>query len=205
MKFYYSPASPFVRKCMLVAHERDLTSKLELVTVSTTVVAPDPKLAEVNPLKRIPALVTDDGALLVDSRVICAYLDTLHDGKRLIPRSGPKRFEVMTLEAIADGIADSAVNNRYETALRPAEKQWKEWSDGQMGKITSALDYLESQGTRSLGREPHLGSLALGSALGYLDFRYPDWNWRRGRPKLKRWFEKLCERPSFVATDPNKN
>ena len=202
MKLWYSPASPFVRKCLIVAHERDLTDRIEIMDANANVVDPDMRIVQSNPAGKIPTMVLDDGQVLFDSRVICAWLDTLHDGKKLMPRSGAKRFEVMTLEALGDAIMDAAVSNRYETALRPPEYQWKAWSDGQMGKVKASLDQLEKQWIRSLGRNPNMGSIAVAAALGYLDFRYPDLNWRRGRPKLTRWFKRFGERPSFMETEP---
>ncbi|MCO5135450.1 MAG: glutathione S-transferase [Phyllobacteriaceae bacterium] len=202
MKLWYSPASPFVRKCLIVAHERDLTDRIEIMDANANVVDPDMRIVQSNPAGKIPTMVLDDGQVLFDSRVICAWLDTLHDGKKLMPRSGSKRFEVMTLEALGDAIMDAAVSNRYETALRPPEYQWKAWSDGQMGKVKASLDQLEKQWIRSLGRNPNMGSIAVAAALGYLDFRYPDLNWRRGRPKLTRWFKRFGERPSFMETEP---
>ena len=202
MKLWYSPASPFVRKCLIVAHECDLTDRIEIMDANANAVNPDMRIVESNPAGKIPTMLLEDGRVLFDSRVICAWLDTLHDGKKLMPRSGDKRFEVMTLEALGDAIMDAAVSNRYETALRPPEYQWKAWSDGQMGKVKASLDQLEKQWIRSLGRNPNMGSIAVAAALGYLDFRYPDLNWRRGRPKLTRWFKRFSERPSFAATEP---
>ncbi|MGB7336788.1 MAG: glutathione S-transferase [Salaquimonas sp.] len=203
MKLWYSPASPFVRKCLIVAHERDLASQIELQDAAANVVKPDARIVASNPTGKIPTMVLDDGRVLFDSRVICDYLDSIHDGKKLTPRSGPKRYEVMTLEALGDGIMDAAVNNRYETALRPAEYQWKAWSDGQMGKVNAALDQIEEKWLKSLGRVPNMGSIAVAAALGYLEFRYPDLKWRKNRKGLSRWFKRFSERPSFQASKPD--
>lgn len=203
MKLWYSPASPFVRKVLIVAHERGIEGSIQRMDAAANAVDPDMRIVESNPTGKIPTMILDDGQVLFDSRVICAYLDTLGDAKRLTPRSGAKRFQVMTLEALGDGIMDAAVNNRYETALRPEEFRWKAWSEGQMGKVAAALDQIEAQWMRVLGRTPNMGSIAVAAALGYLDFRYPDYNWRRGHPKLKRWFAKFAERPSFEASRPD--
>lgn len=204
MKLWHSPASPFVRKVLVIAHETGQTAKLEIAEASTNAVARNEELARDNPCGKIPALVLDDGTVLFDSRVICAYLDSLHSGAKL---SGPGAggvagYRALALEALGDAIMDAAVSNRYETALRPPEYQWKAWSDGQMGKVKASLDQLEKQWIRSLGRNPNMGSIAVAAALGYLDFRYPDLNWRRGRPKLTRWFKRFGERPSFMETEP---
>ena len=203
MKLWYSPASPFVRKCLILAHERGLADKIELVDAAANVVNPDQRIVASNPTGKIPTMVLDDGSVLFDSRVICAYLDSIHDGKKLTPRSGPKRFEVMTLEALGDGIMDAAVNNRYETAMRPAEFRWKPWSDGQMGKVNASLDQLEAKWLKTLGRTPNMGSIAVAAALGYLEFRYPDLKWRKNRKGLARWFKRFSERPSFIASKPD--
>lgn len=203
MKLWYSPASPFVRKCLIVAHERNLMGQIELMNAQASVVDPDKRIVESNPAGKIPTMVLGDGSVLFDSRVICAYLDSIHDGKRLMPRSGAKRFEIMTLEALGDGIMDAAVNNRYENAMRPEELRWKAWSDGQMGKVEASLDQLETRWLKSLGRVPNMGSISIAAALGYLDFRYPDYNWRRGRKGLTRWFKRFSERPSFEASRPD--
>jgi len=204
MKLWYSPASPFVRKCLILAYERDLADKIELLDAAASVVAPDARIVEANPTGKIPTMVLEDGTALFDSRVICAYLDTIHDGKRLMPRSGAKRFEIMTLEALGDGIMDAAVNNRYETALRPQEFQWKEWSDGQMGKVNAALDQIEEKWLKSLGRVPNMGSIAVAAALGYLELRYPELKWRKNRKGLARWFKRFEQRESFQESRPDK-
>jgi glutathione S-transferase len=203
MKLWYSPASPFVRKCLIVAHERDLADRITLVDAAANVVNPDQRIVQSNPSGKIPTMVLEDGTALFDNRVICAYLDSIHDGKKLTPRSGAKRFEVMTLEALGDGIMDAAVNNRYETAMRPAEFQWIPWSEGQMGKVNASLDQLEASWLKSLGRVPNMGSISVAAALGYLEFRYPDLKWRKNRKGLARWFKRFSERPSFIASKPD--
>ncbi len=202
MKLWYSPASPFVRKCLIVAHERGLADRIEVMNAAASVVNPDQRIVEFNPSGKIPTMVLEDGQVLFDSRVICAFLDSLHDRKKLTPRSGAKRFEVMTLEALGDAIMDAAVNNRYETAMRPEELRWQAWSDGQMGKVNASLDQIEERWLGSLGRTPNMGSIAIAAALGYLDYRYPDLKWRKNRKKLARWFKRFSERPSFQNTQP---
>jgi len=176
--------------------------RIELVNAAASVVDPDQRIVQANPTGKIPTMVLEDGTVLFDSRVICAYLDTLHDGKKLMPRSGAKRFEIMTLEALGDGIMDAAVNNRYENALRPEEFRWSAWSDGQMGKVNASLDQLEEKRLKSLGRVPNMGSIAIASALGYLEYRYPDLKWRKNRKGLARWFKRFSERPAFQASMP---
>lgn len=203
MKLWYSPASPFVRKVLIVAHERDLMDQIEILDASGTVVAPDQNVKQNNPASKIPTMVLDDGTVLFDSRVICAYLDSIHDGKKLMPRSGMKRFETMTLEALGDAIMDAAVNTRYEMALRPAEMQFKPWMDGQMSKVAASLDQLEAVYLKKLGRVPNMGSISIVAALAYLDFRFPDLKWRKDHKGLARWFKRFSERSSFQNTRPD--
>lgn len=205
MKLWYAKASPFVRKVLIVAHERALIEKIELLSAAANVISPDKGVMGVNPTGKIPALVIEgelgsSEIVLFDSRVICAYLDSIHDGKKLTPRSGKKRFEIMTLEALGDGIMDAAVANRYETFLRPEEKRWDKWSQGQMLKVTNGLDNLEENWIKSLGRVPNMGSISVACALGYLDFRYSELNWRKERKGLARWFKRFEQRDSYNAT-----
>lgn len=203
MKLWYSPASPFVRKTLILAYERELIEKLELLNAAANIVKPDKGVVASNPTGKIPTLVLDDGSVLFDSRVICAYLDSIHDGKKMTPRSGSKRFEIMTLEALGDAIMDASVANRYETHLRPPEHQWQPWSEGQMFKVNNGLDQIEEKWLKSLGRVPNMGSISVACALGYLDFRYPDLNWRKGRKGLARWFKRFEQRASYIATQPD--
>lgn len=200
MKLWYAKPSPFVRKVLILAHERALIDKIELLNAVVNVVQPDQGVITANPTGKIPALVLEDETVLFDSRVICAYLDSIHDGKKLMPRSGAKRFKIMTLEALGDAINDAAVANRYETFLRPEEYRWDKWSEGQMFKITNSLDQIEQKWLKSLGRVPNMGSISVACALGYLDFRYKDLNWRNGRKGLARWFKRFEQRDSYIAT-----
>ncbi len=202
MKLWYSQSSPFVRKVMIVAHETGLADKIKIVSANTSPVARNADLAKDNPVGKIPAMQLEDGSVMFDSRVICAWLDSQHAGKRLAPRSGPKRFADMTLEAMGDAIMDAAVLARYERALRPAEQRWAEWDAGQMTKVTAALDLLEGQWLPKLRGGFTMGKIAIASALGYLDFRFPDMNWRKGRRKLARWYARMADRPSMKESQP---
>jgi glutathione S-transferase len=151
-----------------------------------------------NPLGKIPCLITDDGERLYDSPVICEYLDVTHNAGRLHPATGTERWAALRLQALADGIMDSAVALRYES-LRPEHLQSAEWLERQRGKILRALDHLET----ALPADPlSIGDIALACALDYLDLRMPELGWRQGRPALARWAERLGERPSLMATVP---
>ena len=199
MKLLYSPASPYVRKVMVVAHETGLTDRIELVpsAVAPTLVNPD--VAAENPLVKVPTLVIEGGQSLFDSRVITEYLDTLHGGARLFPADGPARWTALRRQAMADGLLDAALLIRYEHILRPEPQRWQAWTDGQFRKVRQALASLAAE---DFGAELTVGEIAAGCALGYLDFRFPEEDWRTAHPALGAWYAKIAERPSFVATVP---
>ena len=201
MKLYHSPASPFVRKALVAAHETGLAERIEIVTVALTPVASNSELDAENPLGKIPALILEDGTALFDSPVICEYLDTRHDGPRLFPAVGPERWTALRRQALADGLLDAAILCRYETFLRPAERQWTDWVDGQRAKFRRALDALEGEAD-SFGDTVDIGAIAAGCAADYLDFRSLDDGWRDTRPRLAGWLEGFVERPSMQATRP---
>lgn len=202
MKLWHSPASPFVRKVLVAAHETGLARKLEIVEASTSAVNRNMKLVADNPSGKIPALVLKDGTLIADSSVICAYLDTLHRGRKLAPAKGVARFRVLTLESLGNAIMDAAVLARYERALRPEDKRWADWEKGQIAKVVSSLDAIEKRYARLLGGAVNIGAISVAAALGYLDFRFADLEWRKGRPGLAAWYEKFARRPSMIATAP---
>lgn len=202
MQLFFSPSSPYVRKVMVLALETGIADRIEKINASPSPIAGEQPLTVQNPLSKVPTLVLDDDSVLFDSRVICAFLDTQHDGTPLIPAAGIKRFAAMTLEALADGLLDAALLARYETALRPEDKRWREWSDGQMHKIDTALDDLEAHWIEILEGRLTLGTIAAACALGYLDFRFGDLGWRESRPRLAAWFDAFATRPSMVETQP---
>jgi glutathione S-transferase len=201
MKLRFAPTSPYVRKVAVTAIEAGLDDRVE--RIETNVWDPATDIAEDNPLGKVPALTTDDGTVLCDSPVICEHLDSLHGGPKLIPADGSERWRVLNLQALADGIMDSAVARIIEQRMRPEEFRWDGWLTRQKDKITAALDVLERQAADdSLGGAVNLGGIALGCALGYLDFRFPDDKWRDGRPALAAWFEGFAQRPSMRQTEP---
>ncbi len=201
MKLLYSQTSPYVRKVLVLAHETGLADRLELVPVSVAPVTPNPGVAAENPLVKIPTLVRDDGVSLFDSGVIVEYLDGVHGGTRLIPAEGEARWAALQRQAAADGLLDAAILVRYEVGLRPEEKRWTDWVDGQMRKVRGALAAFEADGV-TLGQSLTIGEIAIACALAYLDFRFPDENWRDGRPRLTDFYAGFAERPSMKATVP---
>ena len=202
MKLYTNKASPFARKVRVLVRETGLAGRVEEVETVVSPIAANEALARDNPLVKIPALVTDSGETLFDSRVICEYLDTLHTGRKFFPESGPRRFTSLRRQSLTDGILDAAVLCRYETAVRPEALRWKDWIEGQKRKIFGGLAVLEAE-TAAWGDEFTIGQVGAACVLGYLDFRFADWDWRGGHPRLKGWFEHVSVRPSVAATKPD--
>ena len=189
-----------MRKCLVCAHETGLAARLTLVPAAAHPVQRDHGLSEHNPLGKIPVLVTEEGLVLYDSRVICEYLDALSGG-RLVPARAPQRWRVLSEQALADGMLDAAVLTRYENAVRPEALRWAAWSAGQMDKVIYGLNELERRAGTLAGRID-VGTIAIGCALGYLDFRYRSLGWRDSRPALAAWFEDFSARASMTATRP---
>ena len=202
MKLRYSPTSPYVRKVMVVALETGLDGKLEKIETSVAPTKANPDMAKHNPLVKVPALVLDTGETLFDSPVICEYLDSLHGGTKLFPASGPARWTALRRQALGDGILDAAILTRYES-IRPDAYKWPDWIDGQMTKVRNALGAAEAEADR-LGGSVDIGTITLGCALGYLDFRFSSEGWRAKCPKLAKWYESFSARPSMAATAPPK-
>lgn len=199
MRLFHSPTSPFVRKVMVTLHETGQAGDVTLVPAMGTPVDPGSMPLGQNPLGKIPALERDDGPAIYDSRVICRFLD---DRARANLYPSPRQWEVLTLEATADGIMDAAVLMVYESRVRPEENRFAPWVDGQWAKIGRALDALEQRWLSHLNGPLDMGQIAVGVALGYLDFRHADRGWRSGRPGLAAWEAVFAERPSMVATRP---
>ncbi|MEO8559517.1 MAG: glutathione S-transferase [Rhodospirillales bacterium] len=201
MKLLYSPTSPYVRKVMILALERGLDKKLEKLPTAASPVQANRDLDKANPLGKVPALMLDNGMVLFDSPVICEYLDSRHKGAKLFPPSGARRFKALRLQALGDGILDAALLARYETAMRPENLRWTEWVDGQKRKIAQGLEALEKEAA-DLNGGLSIGQVAVACALGYLDFRYADMNWRKGHAKLGAWYTKFSKKKSMQATQP---
>ncbi|MEN2396325.1 glutathione S-transferase [Pseudomonas halotolerans] len=202
MTLFHNPASPFVRKVLVLLHETGQQDRVALQLSQLTPVKPDPALMDDNPLSKIPALRLANGTVIHDSRVILDYLDHQHVGNPLIPRDGAARWRRLTLASLADGIMDAAVMIRYETALRPSEKHWAQWLDAQRDKIRRALGMLEAEAIAELACHFDIASISVACALGYLDLRHPDLEWREANPQLAAWFAEVSLRPSMVETVP---
>lgn len=200
MKLIYSATSPYVRKVMVLLHETEQLADVTLDTQATTPLSPSQALLPSNPLGKVPALERPDGPALYDSRVICAYLNE-RAGAALYG-SGAGRWDVLTLEATADGILDAALAMTYEARMRPEDKQMPEWVEGQWAKIARACAALNARWMANLAGPLHMGQIAVGCALGYVDLRHDARGWRQGNDALAAWFETFDSRPAMAATRP---
>lgn len=200
MKLAYSPTSPYVRKVMVLLHETDQLDDVVLDERATTPLAPDDVLLPSNPLGKVPALERADGPALYDSRVICAYLN--HRAEGSMYGKGARHWDILTLEATADGILDAALLMTYETRLRPEEKRMEAWVDGQWDKIARACAALNTRWMSHLSGPLDMGQIAVGCALGYVDFRHDARGWRKGNDALAEWFAAFDSRPSMQQTRP---
>ena len=199
MKVYFSPASPFVRKVLVAAHELGLSDRIERLACAAHPINRDMDIVAHNPLGQVPTFFTDDGRVLYDSRVICEYLDSLGQGRLF--GSGDVRWQALTEQSLADGLLDAALLARYETAVRPEALRWDAWTRSQLDKVNSALDHLEKS-VAQFGDRVDIGTITTACGLGYLDFRFPDFGWRTSRPQLARWFTEFEKRPAMKATSP---
>jgi glutathione S-transferase len=201
MKLIGSTTSPYVRKVRIVMAEKKLDYQFALEDVW----AADTTIGESNPLGKVPCLIMEDGGAVFDSRVIVEYLDTLTPVGKLIPASGRERAEVKCWEALADGLADAAILMRIEATQRQESQRSDAWLGRQQGKIDGALRAMST----GLGESPwcngnhySLADIAVGCALGWLEYRRPELAWREEYPHLSRLMDKLAERPSFRETAP---
>ncbi len=200
MQLIYAAASPFARKVRVLAAETGLLERIELLDTAVLPITLNERVNVLNPLGKIPVLLTDAGEALYDSRVICEYLDTLHQGPKLLP-GGFARWQVLRLAALADGLMDAALLARYERAARPAELQWPAWLEGQLGKVQRALTELERQ-VGQLQGPLDLAQIGVACALGYLDFRFADLDWRAAHPGLAAFHQAFAQRGSMQASAP---
>ncbi|MDP3670530.1 MAG: glutathione S-transferase N-terminal domain-containing protein [Telluria sp.] len=201
MKLIGSLTSPFVRKVRVVLAEKKLDYSFELENVW----AADTTIHLSNPLGKVPCLVMEDGSTMLDSRVIVEYLDTLTPVCKLLPPTGRDRADVKCWEALADGVLDAAVAVRLERTLRPPEQQSEAWVERQMGKVHAGLAVMSEDLAESpfcKGNHYTLADVAVGCALGWLLFRFPEISWRDDYANLARLFDKLSERASFKDTVP---
>jgi glutathione S-transferase len=201
MKLIGSLASPFVRKVRVVMAEK----KLDYEFVTEDVWSPATTISQSNPLGKVPCLVMEDGGAMFDSRVIVEYLDTMSPVGKLIPTGGRERASVKVWEALADGMTEAAILVRLERTQRATEHQSDAWIARQLGKVHHGMKSM----SQALGDHPFcagkqftIADIAVGSALGWISFRFPEIDWRREHDNLARLFDRLSDRPSFRDTVP---
>ena len=199
MKLVYSPPSPFVRKVTTLIHHADLSDSIELINVKTTALSVAEEARAANPLGKIPVMILEDGKAIFDSRVITRYLDEFA-GSNLYPQE--KIYDILTLEALADGIMESAVSITYESKLRPDNEQSPSWMEAQWSKVLHAVKALDDGEFKAMDSETNMGQIAVACALGYLDFRHNARQWRSGHSNLASWSDEMMKLPALIKTIP---
>jgi glutathione S-transferase len=199
MKLVYSPPSPFVRKVTTLIHHADLNDRIELINVKTTALSVAEEARAANPLGKIPVMILENGKTIFDSRVITRYLDEFA-GSNLYPQK--KIYDILTLEALADGIMESAVSITYESKLRPDNEQSPSWMEAQWSKVLHAVKALDDGEFKAMDGEMNMGQIAVACALGYLDFRHDARQWRVGHSHLASWNDKVMKLPALIKTIP---
>src|SRR5271169_4749681 len=199
MKLHWSPRSPFVRKVMIVAHERGLADRLTCVRTVAATAKPHAELMKDNPLSKIPTLILDDGTVLYDSPVICEYLDALDGAPKLFPRQAKARLVALRRQALGDGFMEMMVLLRDERMrARPSDMHMTSTA----ARKAAVLNSLEREAESLLTTPLSIGHIAIGCALSYLDFRYADEDWRYGHLHLANWHAAFAARPSVRVTLP---
>jgi glutathione S-transferase len=202
MKLIFSQSSPFVRKVRIAAIELGLIDKIEFVTATVVPGQPnDQYMHDVNPLKKIPALILDNGEVIIDSYVIVEYLDELAGGGKLIPASGPNRWRVKSDHSLLQGMLDSMLLCRYEKMVRPQGLQWQAWTDDHWNRAWQGMARFDKQAD-VLSRPLDIVQIGLVCVLGYADFRFADCGWRKAYPNLDAFHEKMLTRPSVKISLP---
>jgi glutathione S-transferase len=187
-----------VRKVRACAITREIEDRIELVPTDAN--GSEPGFVAINPLSKVPALVTDDGVALFDSPVICEYLDTIGDALPMFPEHGAARWRALKFQAMGDGILDASVPRRGEM-MKPQDEGRTAWIARQKAAVERTLDALEADPPH---RHIDIGSIAVACALGYLDFRFAAQPWREGHPRLATWYEAFAQNPGIATTVPKE-
>lgn len=198
MKGYATVSSPYARKIRVAAIETGQADLIDWQMLSRDERAT--MMPGINPLGKVPAVVLDSGEALYDSPVICAYVDSLHDGPKLIPPTGPARWRALRREALGDGLTE-AVGNVAQESLKPADKQLQRVFGRQGAKVTAALAALEAE-AGDFQTPPGMGEIAIACAIGYMDYRGVATGWQKTHPTLAAWYSEINTRPSFSQTMP---
>lgn len=189
--------SPYARKTIVFAHEAGIADRLVIIDHETSPTNRNPAVFAVNPLGKVPVLITPEAGAIFDSLVICDYLDALHTGRRLIPATGAERWQALRLHSVAQGLCDAGIALRWETLRRPEPLRYPPLQEGQTAKLLESYDLLEQQAP--FDGPVDVGQIGLATALAWLEFRaLPDF--RARRPRLARWYQEFSERSSMRAT-----
>lgn len=201
LKLHWSQVSPYVRKVMICAHETGTVDRIELIKSKVGVTYANLDLMRDNPLGKVPALVTEDGMTLFDSVVICEYLESIGTPIGLFPKEGAARWDALRWHAIGNGMSDAMILC-FRELLRGEEQQLPELVALLKLKIRTCIPVLDAEVGR-VGAQPlHIGHIAAGTALAYVDFRFPEIVWRDDHPALAAWYQGFAARPSALATAP---
>ena len=196
MRLLYQTHSPYARKALVFAHEAGLADRIDVLHQETSPLRRNEVVFAANPLGKVPVLLRTGLPALFDSDVICAYLDTLHTGRKLIPAQGEERWRALQVQAVAQGLADAGIAVRWETQRRPKELRYPALRDGYVEKLLAGYDWLEQ--ALDIDGAVDVGQIALATTLSWLEFReLPTF---RHRPRLTRWFDRFNQRPSMLAT-----
>ncbi len=198
MKLFYSPASPFARKVRVLVHEKGCAEQVEYIPAASM---EDPvDLHAANPLGRVPTLITPEGMPVVESDVICAYLDEVLPGQKLIPSESPAHWQSLYRQSLGDGMMEAAVRLIQEKN-RPESERSALWIARWKRAIDRSVIALEADmGVAQSGLD--IGGIAVACALGYIDFRHTEIEWRANAPRLSGWYAIMSARPSFVESNP---
>lgn len=197
MKLLYQTHSPFARKALVFAHEVGIADRLEVIHQETSPTRVNEFVFAGNPLGQVPVLIRPDLVPIFDSDVICAYFDSLHHGRNLIPPEGESRWRALREQALAQGLADAGIALRWETVRRPSAFRYAPLRDGYAEKLTRAYDWLERE--LDVTAPLHVGHIALATCLSWLEFRELP-GFRDSRPRLSAWLDEFQARPSMRAT-----
>ena len=198
MKCYMTGNSPYARKIRVAAIESGLGDEVEWVTLTREERAE--LVPAMNPLGKVPVAVLESGQVLLDSPVICAYVDSLNKGPKLIPESGDERWAVLTLEALGDGLGEAVIGVSQE-AQKPDDKRTQGVVDRQAGKANSGLAALDKQ-VGDFNEPPLMGEISVACALGYMEYRDVVPGWRETYPALSGWYANILKRQSFILSTP---
>jgi len=201
MLLHWSPRSPFVRKVMIAAHECGLADRVETVRTVVAASQPNTELMKENPQSRLPTLRVADGTVVYDSPVICEYFDMLAGGGKLLPQAFSERLVALRRQSLGDGMLDTLLIWRGEVTRPPAQQSIKHMQAWRL-KTNVSVDALEEEADALGASQFSIGHVALGVALGYIDFRFPELKWREGHPKLAAWHAAFEARPSAKANTP---